>query len=95
MLQFIRAARAAVAARGTPDQVEPEQLARYPHCDSRVLHAPGECDYCDQHPDWQALRAEGWRINFTGHADPDKAPCPSDAQRGLGGAHIWPGNRPA
>jgi len=37
-----------------------------PHCDSRVLHAPGECEFCDQRPEWQALR-QAWGIAFTGH----------------------------
>jgi hypothetical protein len=67
-----------------------------PHCDQSVLHAPGECQYCDQHPDWQALRAV-WGVAFTGHtpqADQAKVPCPSDFVRGTGGAHVWPGNQP-
>jgi hypothetical protein len=68
-----------------------------PHCDQSVLHAPGECVHCDQHPEWQALRVM-WGVAFTGHpvvADTnDKVPCPSDYVRGLGGAHSWPGNRP-
>jgi hypothetical protein len=41
-------------------------IGQFPHCDQRVLHAPGECEYCDQRPDWQALR-EAWGIAFTGH----------------------------
>jgi hypothetical protein len=43
------------------------EIAQFPHCDQRVLHAPGECEYCDRHPDWQALR-KAWGIAFTGHA---------------------------
>lgn len=75
----------------------------FPHCDSAVLHAPGECEYCDRHPDWQALRLV-WGIAFTGHAPTDvdptyaqagrQLPCPSDARRGIGQAHTWGGNRP-
>lgn len=66
-----------------------------PHCDQSVLHAPGECKYCDQHPDWQALRVV-WGIAFTGHPVDglNKLPCPSDHVRGLGGSNVWPGNRP-
>lgn len=73
-----------------------------PHCDQSVLHAPGECRYCDEHPDWQALR-QFWGIAFTGHkpvplyeGGPMQAPCPSDARRGYGDshAHVWGGNRP-
>ena len=45
----------------------------YPHCDSRVLHAPSECDYCDGHPEWQELR-KAWGIAFTGH--PPRAGLP-------------------
>jgi hypothetical protein len=71
---------------------EPSEI-KYPHCDQRVLHAPGECKYCDQYSDAQNERmAEG--INFTGHQEPDLLPCPSDSARGLGGAHVWGGNRP-
>lgn len=33
------------------------QVGQFPHCDQRVLHAPRECQYCDKHADWQALRA--------------------------------------
>jgi hypothetical protein len=43
------------------------ELAQFPHCDQRVLHSPGECEYCDRHPEWQALR-EAWGIAYTGHA---------------------------
>jgi hypothetical protein len=68
-----------------------------PHCDQSVLHAPGECRYCDERPEWQALRVI-WGVSFTGHpvvADTGvKVMCPSDAARGIGGAHVWPGNTP-
>jgi hypothetical protein len=66
----------------------------FPHCDQAVLHAPGECEYCDGHPDWQALRG-WWGIAFTGHTpEADQMPCPSDFRRGIGNAHRWGGNRP-
>lgn len=69
-------------------------LGPFPHCDASVLHAPGECEYCDQHPDWQALRG-AWGIAFTGHRPAElEVPCPSDQRRGPGGAHVWGGNRP-
>lgn len=68
---------------------------QFPHCDQSVLHAPGECGYCDSRADWQALR-HYWGIAFTGHTpDAGQIPCPSDARRGVGGAHVWGGNRPA
>jgi hypothetical protein len=37
-----------------------------PHCDQRILHAPGDCWACDLYPDWQELRTK-WGIAFTGH----------------------------
>jgi len=54
-----------------------------PHCDQRILHAPGECWSCDLYPDWQKLR-ELWGIAFTGHR-PDirngQVECPADYNR--------------
>lgn len=68
--------------------------ATMPHCDQAVLHAPGECTYCDAYPDWQELRSL-WGIAFTGHTPTGReVPCPSDYRRGEGGAHSWPGNQP-
>jgi hypothetical protein len=66
----------------------------FPHCDESVLHARGECEYCDEYPDWQSLRIS-WGIAFTGH-EPSfgQMPCPSDFLRGTGQAHTWGGNRP-
>jgi hypothetical protein len=66
-------------------------IAQFPHCDARILHAPGECVYCDQHPDWQALRAS-WGIAFTGWTPDEKElPCPADHARG--NTHTkWGGN---
>jgi hypothetical protein len=79
----------------TPDEAY-KLVGQLPHCDQSVLHAPSECQYCDQHPDWQALRIT-WGVAFTGHRpnkDGAKTPCPSDYIRGIGGAHTWPGNAP-
>jgi hypothetical protein len=39
--------------------------APFPHCDSRILHAPKSCDTCDMYPHYQELR-KSWGINFTG-----------------------------
>lgn len=69
-----------------------------PHCDPRVLHAPGECRFCDAHPEWQEARRL-WGIAFTGQESDQEGegpdlPCPSDLRRGTGGAHVWYGNRP-
>lgn len=69
-------------------------MEQFPHCDSSVLHAPGECEYCDRRPEWQELR-KGWRIAFTGHEPKHgEVSCPSDQRRGTAGSHVWPGNQP-
>lgn len=70
-----------------------------PHCDPAILHAPGECQFCDDLPEWQALR-QLWGICFTGH-EPiiingpmyayELIACPSDIRRPAGS--IWSGNR--
>lgn len=69
-------------------------LPQMPHCDSSILHKPGECQFCDMHPDWQQYR-EMARINFTGQADEGKAPCPSNWFRPASARDRWPGNVPA
>lgn len=51
-----------------------------PHCDQRILHAPGQCWACDLYPDWQELRVK-WGIDFTGRSTPGKLPCPADYHR--------------
>ena len=78
-----------------------EQLERgvydiIPHCDSRILHDPKICSYCDR-PEWQVKRGE-LHIAWTGEA-PEKGqiPCEADASRppGKEGDHRrWFGNRP-
>jgi len=74
-------------------------IHQFPHCDQRILHAPGECEYCDGHLEWQELRT-AWGIAFTGHI-PDgewiKMPCPADADRPAGSSsdhRRWGGNKP-
>ncbi len=57
----------------------------FPHCDQRILHAPGECEYCDGHPEWQALR-QSWGIAFTGHLPRASLPeCGVKGSYGPGG----------
>jgi hypothetical protein len=73
---------------------EPKKVLSYPqfpHCDQRILHAPGECEYCDEHSDWQALR-QAWQIAFTGYVPENtELPCPADHARG--DKHkLWGGN---
>lgn len=72
-------------------------MTSFPHCDARILHAPSECAFCDEHPLWQELR-EVWGIAFTGHAPAGgQMACPADAARPQGspGDHRrWGGNKP-
>lgn len=68
-------------------------IAQYPHCDAKVLHAPGDCVYCDMHPDWQELR-QTWGIAFTGRHEPGLVLCPSEQARPLSAINHWPGNTP-
>ena len=66
----------------------------FPHCDQRVLHAPGECQHCDMHPQWQELR-QAWGICFTGYEPEAKElPCPADFARPGGLCQVWSGNKP-
>lgn len=69
--------------------------AAMPHCDERVLHAPGTCEYCDSYPAWQAARLM-WGIAFTGQpaTDAQPLPCPSLLRRDLATIEAWPGNQP-
>lgn len=62
-----------------------------PHCDMNVLHAPGECVYCDNYPDFQAARIRD-NINFTGKTNPNLKPCPATMKRTLERIERWPGN---
>jgi hypothetical protein len=74
----------------------PGPNVRFAHCDQMILHAPGECVYCDCYPDWQRLRQE-WGIAFTGHEvgiDGAVVPCPADVSRPDGAHQMWGGNRP-
>lgn len=60
----------------------PYKIEQFPHCDPRILHAPGECTYCDKHPEWQALR-DAWSIAFTNYEPEGKElPCPAVHARG-------------
>lgn len=70
-------------------------IQQFPHCDQRILHAPGECEYCDAQPEWQELRKH-WGVAFTGHEpktnDHSKElPCPADFNRG-DNHKSWSGN---
>lgn len=66
-----------------PHPATEDERAFAPHCDQRILHAPGECWACDLYPDWQALRVK-WGIDFSGHSTPGNLPCPADYHRPRG-----------
>lgn len=75
------------------EQLRAGTVPQFPHCDSAVLHAPGECEYCDKHEEWQILR-HMWGINYTGHNDPTKQQCPAEKHRSLANIEAWGGNVP-
>lgn len=66
---------------------------QYPHCDASVLHAPGECEYCDRHQEWQELR-KAWGIAFTGRPEEGKLPDPASLKRPVETINKWAGNQP-
>ena len=69
-------------------------MAEFPHCDADVLHAPGECVYCDKYPALQDERIRN-TVAFTGHeAERFGKSCPAEAKRPLKVIEMWPGNRP-
>lgn len=68
-------------------------IKRFPHCDQRILHAPGVCEFCDKQQEWQELR-QAWGINFTGQHDPEKIICPAEQARTLENMEKWYGNVP-
>lgn len=73
-------------------KVPASDRAYMPHCDQRILHAPGECVHCDKFPEWQEARVHQM-VNFTGHTDPHCSADPASA-RTLEHMNRWPGNRP-
>ncbi len=63
-----------------------------PHCDARILHAPGSCGYCDD-SGLQPVR-EVWNIAFTGAPEEGKTQCPAEAERDEESLAAWGGNVP-
>ena len=59
-----------------------------------VLHASGECRFCDDYPELQRARKEQC-INFTGYEDPAKLTCPEEVRRPLGVINLWNSNVPS
>jgi hypothetical protein len=68
-------------------------IKTFPHCDPRVLHSFGECEFCDLHPEWQELRV-AWGIAFTGwEPDENELQDPATVARPLDVVNKWGGNR--
>lgn len=69
---------------------------RFPHCDARILHAPGACEHCDRSGLQRARSA--WGIAYSGEAPTaGQVPCPADAAVAAGERgdyNRWPGNTP-
>lgn len=86
----LRAPRRTFPGIPYPDDVE-EGQAPFPHCDELVLHAPGECEFCDHYPERQRRR-ERDGVNFTGHHEPGKRTCPAELRRPLSTLEAWGGN---
>ncbi len=67
-------------------------IPMFPHCDPKILHAPGKCTYCDDCKEWQELR-KVWNIAFTGDSNPEgKIIDPAEAERPLEIINRWGGN---
>lgn len=67
-------------------------IGQFPHCDERVLHAPGRCEYCDARPEWQTLR-DAWGIGFTDEElRSGIVRCPSTNRRTPEQVNAWGGN---
>lgn len=74
-------------------------IDQFPHCDSKILHSPGTCEFCDRHPDWQELR-QYQGIAFSDTPDEtvvrdDLVPCPSTWHRPAELRDLWHGNVPS
>ena len=72
------------------------QVPDFPHCDARVLHAPGLCTWCDLYPAWQAKRIE-MGAAFTGDQPEGYTPLlkdPATMYRSLESIERWEGNVP-
>ena len=71
---------------------------RFPHCDHRIVHKPGECEICDEYAPLLQYIRQIWGINFTGEHviqnDHGTAmlPCPAEVARPYAVLNAWHGN---
>lgn len=71
---------------------------RFPHCDHRIVHAPGECNICDEYSPMLQYIREMYNINYTGHHDivnsrgEQMLPDPAEVARPLSIINRWGGN---
>lgn len=64
------------------------------HCDQRVLHSPGYCQYCDMYPEAQQKRVE-LGYDFTNDKPGTREhSCPAIQTRGWDNLNGWGGNQP-
>lgn len=72
----------------------PNDFATFPHCDHLVLHAPGECAYCDEYPNYQRVRRT-FQIAFTNQEPAgNEFTCPAEVRRPRKIVNAWGGNIP-
>lgn len=63
----------------------------YPHCDNRVLHSPGVCDFCDKADTLQQYRRM-LGLKYTDELQANDALLPGQ-DRTRASADAWGGNR--
>lgn len=62
-----------------------------PHCDNQILHSPGKCKYCDDHPDAQTYR-KMLHLKFTDEMSEGDSVLPG-GERTKARAERWGGNQ--
>jgi hypothetical protein len=67
------------------------------HCDGRVIHAPGECEYCDKYGVMQQIQRMALMVCFTNQTPEQLTtkgwkPCPAMYVRGADSINSWGGN---
>jgi hypothetical protein len=68
-----------------------EQWEAAPHCDPRVLHSPGKCEFCDEAEVLQIYRTQ-LGLKYTDELQANDALLPGE-DRTRASAEAWGGNR--